>query len=340
MADRDDSDPKFAPKADDHGATPPAPSDVTPESAAGPTAAKSELPEVESPSVSPAISEPVAIEEEAVTPKAEPEVEAANDATQRATLHALVPMAKPDFTDEPPFEPLNVEDKPRRFAVKRRHWRTMRLAASVAIATAVGAIVGAYATGGFAPKPQVDAAAQEENKAMQQSVAKLGKEVTTLRANLDAANKRAQVQTASLEKKLHEQTERLKKEAAEVTGSISAPQTTTAAAAAQPAAVHADVPTPRPAPSRVATANVTPPAVPASVQQQPRPTIVRNWSIRGASNGYVYVEGQFGDIYQIVPGAPLPGLGPVESIRRLDGRWVVKTPKGIIVSMRDRRYFE
>ena len=342
MADRDDSDPKFAPKADDHSAVPPAPSDVTPESAAsnaGAKSDKSELPNVDSPSVSPAISEPVAIEEEAVTPKAEPEVEAANDATSRATLHALVPMVKPDFADEPPFEPLNVEDKPRRFAVKRRTWRTVRLAASVAIATAVGAIVGAYATGGFAPKPQVNAAAQEESKAMQQSVAKLSKEVTTLKANLDAANKRAQVQTASLEKKLHEQNERLKKEAAEVTGSISAPQTT-AAATAQPAVAHADVPTPRPAPSRVATANVTPPAVPASVQQQPRQTIVRNWSIRGASNGYVYVQGQFGDIYQIVPGAPLPGLGPVESIRRLDGRWVVKTPKGIIVSMRDRRYFE
>ena len=54
------------------------------------------------------------------------------------------------------------------------------------------------------------------------------------------------------------------------------------------------------------------------MQQQPRQTIVRNWSIRGASNGYVYVQGQFGDIYQIVPGAPLPGLGPVESIRRIE----------------------
>jgi hypothetical protein len=41
-----------------------------------------------------------------------------------------------------------------------------------------------------------------------------------------------------------------------------------------------------------------------------------------------------------VPGAPLPGLGPVESIKLQDGRCVVKTPKGIIVSMRDRHYFE
>jgi hypothetical protein len=41
-----------------------------------------------------------------------------------------------------------------------------------------------------------------------------------------------------------------------------------------------------------------------------------------------------------VLGAPLPGIGPVEQIKRQDGRWVVVTPKGIIVSMRDRRYFE
>jgi hypothetical protein len=47
-----------------------------------------------------------------------------------------------------------------------------------------------------------------------------------------------------------------------------------------------------------------------------------------------------GELYQVVLGAPLPGLGPVQSVKRQDGRWVVLTPKGIIVSMRDRRYFD
>ena len=64
------------------------------------------------------------------------------------------------------------------------------------------------------------------------------------------------------------------------------------------------------------------------------------WTIRDTRDGYVYVQGHDGDIYQVVPGAPLPGLGPVASVKRQDGRWVVTTPKGIIVSMRDRRYFE
>ena len=72
---------------------------------------------------------------------------------------------------------------------------------------------------------------------------------------------------------------------------------------------------------------------------QPRPSIVPDWTIRETRDGLVYVQGH-GDIYQVVPGAQLPGLGPVEQIKRQDGRWVVVTPKGIIVSMRDRRYFE
>ena len=67
--------------------------------------------------------------------------------------------------------------------------------------------------------------------------------------------------------------------------------------------------------------------------------ILTNWSIRETRDGYVYVQGN-GDIYQVVPGAPLPGLGRVVQIKRQDGRWLVVTPKGIIVSMRDRRFFE
>ena len=66
---------------------------------------------------------------------------------------------------------------------------------------------------------------------------------------------------------------------------------------------------------------------------------MQGWTIRDARDGFVYVQSH-GEIYQVVHGAPLPGLGPVESVKQQDGRWVVTTPKGIIVSMRDRRYFE
>jgi hypothetical protein len=164
----------------------------------------------------------------------------------------------------------------------------------------------------------------EDRKALEQSIAKLTSQVTTLKTGLEAVNKTAHAQIA----KVNERADRIERNASAelVTGSISAPQTVPAAAAAA-----VPVPTPRPAP-RIAA---------PEIQQAPsRPQIVQDWAIREARDGYVYVQGHSGDVFQVVPGAPLPGLGPVESIRRQDGRWVVTTPKGIIVSMRDRRYFE
>jgi hypothetical protein len=267
-------------------------------------AAAPALPLVESPSISPANSEPVAIEEHTIHPKPEPEVEAAKTAPVFALVH--VPQGAQAGIEAP----LGTA-KPR-FTFKPRYKRYVRMAASVAIGAAFGAAVGAVMTGGFATAPRPNVAALEENKLMQQSVTKLAKEVTTLKANLEAAKKTASDPVART-------TESLQKEPAEITGSIAAPQTFSVA----------PVPTPRPAP-RIAMAETRPPA---------RPPVVQGWSIRDARGGYVYVEGH-GDIYQIVPGAPLPGLGPVESVKKLEGRWVVTTPRGIIVSMRDRRFFE
>ena len=67
--------------------------------------------------------------------------------------------------------------------------------------------------------------------------------------------------------------------------------------------------------------------------------MVTGWTIHDFRNGYVFVESH-GEVFQAQIGAPLPGLGPVQSVKRQDGRWMVLTPKGMIVSMRDRRYFE
>jgi hypothetical protein len=154
----------------------------------------------------------------------------------------------------------------------------------------------------------------EENKATQQSVAHLTKEITNLKASLEAANKAAHSQIAKL-------SDRLSHETADITGSITPPRTV-------PPAPQAGAPLPAPRPPQVAAA-----------EPPPRLSIVPDWSIRETRDGYVYVQGH-GDVYQVVPGAPLPGLGPVEQIKRQDGRWLVVTPKGIIISMRDRRYFE
>ena len=274
--------------------------------------AKLDLPSVESPSISPAdlvtvsesVIEPVAA---AAAPVAEPVVAAAPAVEPAA--ESGIQIIWPTF-NVPKLRP--------------RHKRHALLAASVAIVGALGAVIGAAASGGFAPKPAplVNVATADDRKALEQSIARLTSQVTTLKASLDATNKAAHAQIA----KISERADRIERNASAelVTGSISAPQTVPAAAAPVP------VPTPRPAP-RIAA---------PEIQQAPsRPQIVQDWAIREARDGYVYVQGH-GDVFQVVAGAPLPGLGPVESIRRQDGRWVVTTPKGIIVSMRDRRYFE
>jgi hypothetical protein len=276
------------------------------------TQAKSELPTVESPPLSPAAPEPAFLR------CAEPiMIDPIEDAPARAPAIEIpaAPASAPAVEAARASRP--------RLAFKARHRRNALLVASVAIAAALGAIVGAVASGGFASPARTDVAGLEERKAMQQSITHLAKEITTLKASIAVTNKSAHSQIAKLDDKL---SERLKRESAEITGSISVPQTT-APSPASPMATP--VPTPRPAP-RIAAAESQPSA---------RPLVLQGWSIRGVRDGYVYVQGH-GDVYQVVRGAPLPGLGPVQSIRRQDGRWVVVTPKGLIVSRRDRRFFE
>lgn len=265
-----------------------------PDGAPEATPVKAELPTVESPPISPGTETPATS-----TSTPEPAIES-------------IAVAAPASAQE--TDAMLTSATPPRFVLKARHKRYVLLAASVTFAAALGAVVGALASGGFSARARPDVAAIEQNKAMQQSIARLGKEVTTLKASLDQANKSAHTQIAKI-------SERLEHAAAEVTGSISAPQTT--------APVLAPLPSPRPAQRFAAVENQPPARVP----------VVAGWTIRDTRNGYVYVENH-GEIYQVVLGAPLPGLGPVQSVKRQDGRWVVLTPKGIIVSMRDRRYFD
>jgi hypothetical protein len=265
-----------------------------------PQQGQTELPLVDSPSLSPATSD-VASEPVAELP---------------ATLEAAPAVSKTDIDNKE--EPTDIaQAAPTRarwsqLRLRPRHRRYAMLAASVAIAAAVGVLTGATVTGGFSKPASVDVAGLEESKAAQQSIARLSKDVASLKASFEAANKSAHGQFAKI-------SERLTRDSAAVTGAITPPQT---------------VP-----PTSAATAPL-PPARPGPAAEVPRrPSVITDWTIRETRDGFVYVQGH-GDVYQVVPGAPLPGIGPVEQIKRQDGRWVVVTPKGIIVSMRDRRYFE
>ena len=258
------------------------------------------LPAVESPSISPAVTDPVTAE--TVEPQPAQATETAEAAPATEATHTVVPFVQ-------------------RLKLRPRHKRTALLAASVAIAAGFGALVGAAAIGGYAAGKQIEFAQTnqtvlaDDNKALQQTIARLSKEVAALKANVEAVNKSAHQQTAKLSDKLGD---RLGRDAADITGSISAPQT-------QPAPA-VPLPLPKPAPR---VTELPPSSLP----------VLEGWRIVDVADGYVYVQGH-GAVFEVAIGTALPGLGRVEQVKRQDGRWTVVTPKGVIVSMRDRRYFE
>jgi hypothetical protein len=59
--------------------------------------------------------------------------------------------------------------------------------------------------------------------------------------------------------------------------------------------------------------------------------VVQGWSLRDVNHGLALIEGRNG-FYEVYAGDPIPGLGRVDSIKRQDGRWVVVTTKGLVVS--------
>jgi hypothetical protein len=70
---------------------------------------------------------------------------------------------------------------------------------------------------------------------------------------------------------------------------------------------------------------------PVSAASPETASVVDGWILRNVSGGSALVEGRPG-LIQIMPGDSLPGVGRVETIKREDGRWVVVTAGGLIVS--------
>ncbi len=192
------------------------------------------------------------------------------------------------------------------FQLSRRHQRRVTLAVWLALVAGLGALFGSAISNGLAGHRGLDVASLEQRKAMQQSIDQLTKQVSALKADLAEATAVTHSQIAKISARAN------RAPGSEITGSVAASGVTL-------------IPIPRPAPRIAAAVS--------------RPAVVRSWHILRARDGLIDVESRSG-IYQVVPGAVLPGLGRVQSIGRQDGRWVVVTPKGIIVSSRDRPYFD
>jgi hypothetical protein len=192
------------------------------------------------------------------------------------------------------------------FQFSRRHQRHATLAVWLALVAGLGALFGGAISNGLADHGRVAVADLAQRKAMQQSIDHLANQVSELQVKLAAATAATQSQIAKISARADRQS------GANITGSVPTPRL-------------APVPIPRPAPRIAAAVS--------------RPAVVRGWRILRARGDWIDVKGR-GGIYEVVPGAVLPGLGRVQSVEQWDGRWVVVTPKGLIVSARDRGYFK
>jgi hypothetical protein len=304
---------------------------------------KTELPTVESPPLSPAekLSEPVLEAQMKPQPAPAPEMkpQAASPAPEvkpapataapanPATPRVSMPKVKIPPLKIPAMKIPDVKIAPPK--VSRRMRRRVALAATIMLAAGFGAAVGAVANRApVQPPPKPDTALIEENHALQRSVAKLNKDLTTLKANVESAARESKTQIAKATASLSDRIDK----AIDVTGSIGKPATA-------PAATNA-------AGTPPTTLEKQAEKLESAPLPQPRPAIVQGWTIREARNGRIWVENR-GAMYAVAPGVPLPGLGRVETIRREGNSLVVVTTKGLItegqstasVRPRQQRYY-
>jgi hypothetical protein len=203
--------------------------------------------------------------------------------------------------------------------------RLAPLAATIAIAAALGAMAGSLATGlGGGSEPVAQSA---DARTVKEQVARLHAEIAALKTSIDGSAKSASAQMI----KLGDRLDRFEKTQAEPAAKLAkladaidrierrTPTTSVAAAAAHD--VTGSISALAPAPQLAA-----PETRPAS---QP---VLEGWRVRSVYNGAALIQARAGGVMEVEPGDNLPGLGRIEAIRRQEGKWVVVTSRGVILT--------
>jgi len=192
--------------------------------------------------------------------------------------------------------------------------RRMSIAAIVTIAAAVGAIGATAGVGHYLKADQTAAvaassAAAEQARTVDNAIAKINADIAALKSNGAAQSAKIAERIEKVEKAQAEPAAKLAK-LSEAVDKLRAPATVTAAT---------------PAPEITGSIKST------AAAQPNRLPVVDGWVLREVFDGTATVVGRQG-IFDVIPGDPLPGVGRVDAIRRQDGRWVVVTSRGLIVS--------
>ena len=246
-----------------------------------------------------------------IAPDAPAQYEIAASEAQKIEAPQIEPPKIPRVDAyKPTFRPRPVADaaaKPNASSTHRQ--RLALLAAAITVAATLGIAAGALA--GAALTRQ--ASEQPDTNNLRGVVAQLSSEIIALKAAIDASGKNANVQFA----KIAERTERAEKAQAEPTAKLARLAEAIDRLEKKPAIIAAASDT---------TGSIV-------EKQEQRPPVLEGWILRDIFNGRAMVEGRSG-LYEIGPGSTLPGIGRVEAVKRQDGRWVVVTAKGLIVSGR------
>jgi hypothetical protein len=301
----------------DHSANP------TPGEPAGPASA---LPHVDSPSMAP--DDRPGIPEETlgseisipVAARSEPHLTAT-----RGTALMLMRVGTEEAAAEPGPGPAG--RKPARF--------TFTPAAATVVAVLLGAAIGSGATAGLLYLNAAPAAMPADPTTFTAALGRIDRELANLKSSIDGSAKQANGQIA----KIADRMDRAEKSQAE-TGAKLARTTESldrldhrlagTAAAGAAGEITGSIPSGAlaqgPGDRQAALADPRRAGAPAPT------AVLDGWVLRDVFNGGAMIQSPRNGILEVFPGDTLPGLGRIEGVKRQDGRWVVVTSRGLIVS--------
>lgn len=244
--------------------------------------------------------------------------------------------AQAEADDEPwsfahGFEHEAMKEKQAAAAASAASSRSMRfalLAASVAIAAAVGSFAGTHwmIGAGHSADRAVGAKAEIADANTVQALKAEIAELNALKASLDASTRGSSAQIGKLADRLdrleHAQAEPAAK-LAHISDAVDRLEKRTAALPAAAPETTGSIATNSPAaqPASAATPDAKLPS-----------NVLHEWVVQGVQNGRALVENRYGGMFDVAMGSILPGLGRVDAIKRQDGEWIVVTPRGLITS--------
>jgi hypothetical protein len=201
--------------------------------------------------------------------------------------------------------------------------KTRRFALSPAmlsmIAVLIGAALGSAATAGFFGMGGAPAATTSDPMTFTAALERIDHELGNLKASIEGSTKQSSAQVAKITDRLDRadktQTDTAAKVARTTESLDRIDHRLNGAAEPTGAVPSASL---APGPGRAPGAYGAP--------------ILEGWVLRDLFNGGALIQSPRNGVLEVIPGDNVPGLGRIDAIRRQDGRWVVVTSRGLIVS--------